>query len=398
MFGFKPANILLPKKDFEKWSVIACDQYTSQGDYWKDVEDVVGDCPSTLRITLPEYYLSDNKELRIEKINENMETYLTSGVFDEFSNSYIYTERTLKDGKVRKGIIGVIDLEEYEFTDDAKSLIRCTEKTSYERVKPRIEIRKDATIELPHVLVLVDDPNMNIIEPFSKLKASLKKVYDFNLMKDSGALEGYLIDEKYHADFQTLLKNLVSESEDKMLFAVGDGNHSLATAKECYKLNPNPLNRYALVEVVNIHDSSLEFEPIYRALFNVEPENVINDIISDFGGEYFGLDAQIFTCVYGDKQKEISLKPTMKLPIGTLQTYLDEYMKKHTEIEIDYIHGIEATKEISKKDKTLGFIFEGMQKSELFDAVRANGPLPRKTFSMGCADDKRFYLECRKIK
>ena len=150
MFGFKPANILLPKKDFEKWSVIACDQYTSQGDYWKDVEDVVGDCPSTLRITLPEYYLSDDKELRIEKINENMETYLTSGVFDEFSNSYIYTERTLKDGKVRKGIIGVIDLEEYDFNKGSTSKIRATEGTILERIPPRVEVRENASMELPH--------------------------------------------------------------------------------------------------------------------------------------------------------------------------------------------------------------------------------------------------------
>ncbi len=393
---FLPADILLPKKDFEKWAVIACDQYTSEPEYWKRAEEIVGDSPSALNIIFPEAYLSENKEEKIADINANMKKYLDNGVFDLYEQSMIFVERRLSDGNLRKGLIGLIDLEDYSFKKGSYTLIRATEETVEERIPPRVEIRKDASIEIPHIMLLIDDPEGTVIEPLENSNG--KTLYDFDLMQNGGHIKGVALDENAINNVQNALNALIEHKEDKLLFAVGDGNHSLASAKECYRLNKTESSRYALVEVVNIHDTSLNFEPIYRVLFGVEPEKVIDSFVASLGGNYEGGDAQKFTCIYGENIREISVKPTSKLAVGTLQTYLDKYLKENSGVSIDYIHGEESVKSLAKKENALGFIFYGMQKGELFDAIIKDGSLPRKTFSMGHADDKRFYLEARKIK
>ncbi len=399
MQNFLPADILLPKKDFEKWAVIACDQYTSEPDYWQAVEKTVGDAPSALNIMLPEIYLEDNPTARIAKINQTMQEYLTADIFDEFPQSMIYLERTQADGKVLHGIVGAINLAEYDYNIGSTALIRASEKTVLSRIPPRVAIRKDASLEMPHILLLVDDPDFTVISPITAQKDSFQTAYDFELMQNGGHVHGYFLSPEAISAVQDALDSLIAGSTEPMLFAVGDGNHSLATAKECAKLNSdNPLAQQALVEIVNIHDSALEFEPIYRVLFNCEPKKVVNDFLTALGGEYHGDDAQKFRIVAKDTSYEISVKPTAKLPVGTLQKWLDEYLADKPEITIDYIHGIDSTENICNAEHTLGFIFDGMAKDELFPAIETDGSLPRKTFSMGHAYDKRYYIECRKIK
>ena len=390
---FFPANVLLPKNNFEKWSVIACDQYTSEPNYWQAVKNTVGNTPSALNIILPEVYLSKDNSAAIAGINENMHKYLADGVFNTVEDTFIYVERTLKNGQIRRGVVGLIDLNDYSYIKGEKALIRATEATVLERIPPRVEIRRDAPLEMPHIMLLIDDKKQTVIEPLAEKVKAFKKLYDFSLMQDSGAIKGYAIDGKYAENLSNKLEALIENTDDKMLFAVGDGNHSLATAKECYAINKTENSRYALVEIVNIHDESLQFEPIYRVVFGVNPEQLINDFVEKTGGEYTGPDAQKFTCVYGDNVREISVKPTGKLAVATLQKYLDE----NPQGETDYIHGEDVVYSLAKAENTVGFIFDGMQKDELFDAIKQDGALPRKTFSMGHAADKRFYIEARKI-
>lgn len=388
-----PAEILLPKNNFEKWAVIACDQYTSDKKYWNEVEQIVGDQPSTLHMVLPEIYLSE-QEKRIEKINSTMEEYLNSDVFKRVSDSMIYIEREITGSAVRKGVLALIDLEEYEYEAGKRSLIRATEQTVSERIPPRVKIRKDASLEFPHVLLFIDDPDDAVISAAEGCKSKQSKLYDFELMQGGGHIEGYNIAADIQDEINDRLGKLI---KDGLLFAVGDGNHSLATAKECYKLSSSSKARYALVEVVNIHNPAIEFEPIYRVVFGVQKEQILSFIKNKNMG-ILGEQSHKFTVVDKSGEEEFTLAPTSKLPVGTLQGYLDEFIKEHPEAEVDYIHGVEAVKELCKKDNTVGFIFDGMEKNQLFDAVIEDGSLPRKTFSMGHANDKRFYIEGREIK
>ena len=390
-----PADILLAKTDLTKWSVIACDQFTSEPEYWAETEKTVGDNPSALKIVLPEVYLSDDNSQRINEINRNMKEYLESDVFETLQNTMILTLRTLKNGAVRKGIVGLIDLEDYSYEKGSDALIRATEATVVERIPPRVEIRKDAILEMPHVMLLINDPKKTVVEPLTLNVEDYEKLYDFTLMQNAGSVKGYKIPDETVAEINRALETLKNEN-DGLLFAVGDGNHSLATAKECYK-NHNG-SRYALVEVVNIHDSSLEFEPIYRTVFGADPNALINAFVEAMGGEYDGADAHNYTCVFGDTETKLSLKAKSHLAVADLQIFLDEYIKANPQVKVDYIHGVENTKKVAIRENGVGFIFDGMEKSDLFPAVSADGSLPRKTFSMGCADDKRFYLEARKIK
>lgn len=394
---FFEADIMLPKENFEKWSVIACDQYTSEPEYWQDVKEIVGDEPSALNIILPECYLSADNSERINSINCNMKKYLESGVFAEYKDSFVYVERTQSDGVVRRGIVGKIDLSDYDYRPGTDKAVRATEQTVISRIPPRVEIRKDAPLEMPHVMLLIDDSDKKIIETLTDKKDNFQKLYDFTLMKNAGDIKGYRLNQDAAEELKAQLSAL-SDKNDGLLFCVGDGNHSLATAKECYELNKNENSRYALVEIVNIHDDALQFEPIYRVVFGVDGEKLIEDFINSRGGEYQGADAHKYTCIMGKCEREISVKPSSKLEVGTLQSFLDEYLKNLPDAEVDYIHGTDSTRKLCQKENTVGFIFNGMEKSDLFPAVSADGSLPRKTFSMGHADDKRFYLEARKIK
>ncbi len=390
--SFSAADILLPKSNFENWATIACDQYTSEPEYWEDVKKAAGDMPSAFNIVLPEVYLSKDNSDYINKINKNMQEYLDSDIFDSYNNALIFIERIQSDGKCRRGIVGKIDLEEYDYRAGSNAEIRATEQTVLSRIPPRVEIRKNAPLELPHVMLLFDDVKHMIFSYLKARKSEFKKAYDFTLMCGAGSITGYILDDEAQSKVLSCL-HILKEQNDGFLFCVGDGNHSLATAKECYNLNKTEQSRYALCEIVNIHDTALEFEPIYRVVFGVNPKELLDDFVKTVGqGE------QKFVCVYGETQTEISVKPTSKLAVGTLQSFLDNYVKSHPNAEIDYIHGENSLKKLASREDAIGFIFSGMQKNELFDAVNTDGSLPRKTFSMGHADDKRFYIEARKIK
>ncbi len=395
-YHFNSANILLPKTGFEKWSVVACDQYTSEQKYWDDVKNIVSDSPSALNIILPEIYLSDDNSSQINSINSYMEKYLHDGVFESYDDAMIYVERE-SNGTKRLGIVGVIDLEDYDYSKGSNALIRATEQTVIERIPPRVAIRKDALLEMPHVMLLIDDEDKKVIEPLSDKKGELETAYNFDLMQGGGHIEGYFIDKDTQIKVQNALESLLSGDENDLLFAVGDGNHSLATAKECYRQNPSELNRYALVEIVNIHDASIEFEPIYRVMFNVDAEDFLNKFMEAHAVST-GDDTHDYECVTKNGSENITVKATAKLPVGTLQVFIDEYLKENPQVKIDYIHGEDVVYDLCKEDNTLGFIFKGMGKSDLFPAVKADGSLPRKTFSMGHAHDKRYYIEARKIK
>lgn len=416
---FSPADILLPKdkNNMESWSVVACDQYTSDKKYWNEVENIVKDKFSTLRITLPEIYLEeDGVEKRIANINDTMKNYMENGVFELLENSYIYVERKISNGKTRKGLVGIVDLEEYDFSKGSQSKIRATEGTVLERIPPRVKIRENASLELPHIMILIDDKDKTVIEHIADKVT--EKVYDFELMQNGGKITGYKIDgdSEIAKAINRALEDLESEEtfekkygikgKSPLPFAVGDGNHSLATAKTCWeaikKTNPDSPARYALAEIVNLHDDSLEFEAIHRNLFGVNPEKLLNAM-----KEYFACNVsptpfekengrQYFTYVTKDKDYFFEIiSPEQNLTVGSVQKFLDEYLK--TEGKIDYIHGEDVVRK-NLSDTTVGFLFDTMKKEELFPTVIKDGALPRKTFSMGHAEDKRFYLEARKIK
>ncbi len=415
---FKRGNILLPKNtDMTKWSVVACDQYTSEPEYWNDVEKIVGDAPSTLKLTLPEIYLEDeNISERIAKINSNMKALLDEDFFNEYKDSMIYLERTQSDGKIREGLIGVVDLEAYSYEKGAETPIRATEKTVIERIPPRVKIRENAPLELPHIMILIDDDKKRIIENLKNKVSEDDIVYDFDLMKNGGHVKGYLLNEetmdevdkglKELADKEVFAKKYDVNNKEVLLFAMGDGNHSLATAKACYEklketmseeeyLN-NPA-RYALVELVNLHSPALEFEAINRVIFNTEPEKLLNSL-----KEYYQInkdgDGQEIEVITNDVDEKWYIEnPKSNIAVGSIQIFLDEYLKNN-EGKIDYIHGEETTKNLAKQSGNVGFIFEAMPKNELFKTVILDGSLPRKTFSMGHSYDKRYYLESRKIK
>ena len=416
---FKKANILLPKDaDMHKWSVVACDQYTSEPKYWEEVENIVGDAPSTLKITLPEIYLErENVSERIQKINDEMDNLLNTNFFKTLSNSLVYLERTCSDGKVRKGIVGMVDLEDYSYEKGSQTLIRATEGTVLERIPPRVRVRENAKLELPHVMLLIDDEKKEIIEGLTNKVSSEDLVYDFDLMQNGGHIKGYKIpDNLTDAVFAGLEKLADKDNfeakynvKDKgvLLFSVGDGNHSLATAKACYenlkKVLPreeyeNHPARYALVEVVNLHSDALEFEPIHRVVFGVEPEKMIKEFKKFYDISTTAGEGQRIEYVYKDHSETLYIKnPKSNLAVGSLQIFIDEYIKSNGG-KVDYIHGDDVTKKLGSEPGNIGFLLPNMKKTDLFKTVILDGALPRKTFSMGHSYDKRYYLEARKIK
>lgn len=400
---FSPADILLPKNGYEQWSVIACDQFTSRTDYWEEARALTLGKPSTLDLIYPEVYLgkTDAKQVT-DSINEKMREYLASDVYETYADALIYVERIQSDGRMRAGIVGAVDLDQYDYSVGSTSRIRATEKTVLERIPPRVEIRKNAPTELPHVLILMDDVKREIIEPLYAIARSgaMKKLYDFDLMLGGGHITGYLIPDEMNAAICERIESL-GALHGGITLAVGDGNHSLATAKACRELDRTEINRYALCELVNIHSEALEFEPIYRTVEGTDPEKLLaafKSFLKDRGATSCASGKQCITFVYGSNSETINIdNPPHALPVGTVQIFLDEYLKSSAG-EIDYIHGEDEVEAIAKKPGCCGFIYGGMGKSELFDAVEKEGVLPRKTFSMGTARDKRYYTEVRKIK
>ena len=387
---------------------MACDQYTSEPEYWKEVEEIVGNEPSTLRLTLPEIYLEDsNVEERIKNINSNMKEYLDKDIFTEYTDSMIYLERTQSDGKVREGLIGIVDLEDYSYEKGSQTLIRATEKTVIERIPPRVKVRENALLELPHIMILIDDEKKEIIESLKNKVSEDDVVYDFDLMMNGGHVKGYKLSNETSDEVIKGLEHLEDKDyfeskygvKDKgvLLFAMGDGNHSLATAKACYEKDKNELNRYALVELVNLHSSALEFEAIHRVVFDTDVDDLIKSLY-----EYYDINeegnGEKFELVTKDMDKTLYISnPKSNISVGSIQIFLDEYLSNHKG-KIDYIHGDEVTKEMARREGNVGILFDAMAKSDLFKTVILDGALPRKTFSMGHSQDKRFYLEARKIK
>jgi hypothetical protein len=430
--GLQIPDILLPASniDLEKWSVIACDQFTSQPDYWNQVAAFVGKAPSTFHITLPEIYLGKPEETeRLNSTHALMKEYLHNRILEPFEGM-IYVERSV-DGKTRRGLMIALDLEKYDFSKGSQSLIRATEGTILDRLPPRIKIREKSCLELPHILVLIDDPQDTVIGPIQKAAHNLPIAYDFNLMQSSGHLTGRkVINLELESHVITALGHLaqkesffqkyhVSPDHGVLLFAVGDGNHSLATAKSIWeKLKPqvgmdHPA-RYALIELENIHDKGLEFAPIHRVLFGVKSD--LEKAFRDYFGSSISFETVKSKHEMIEKVKRPSEKghkfgfissgrfqviavssPQSNLPVGTLQAFLDAWLKTGQAGSIDYVHGDEVVCDLGSQDHNCGFYLPPMGKDQLFKTVILDGALPRKTFSMGEAHEKRFYLEARKI-
>ena len=398
------AEILLPNPqvDLSRWAVVACDQFTAQPEYWHSVETIVGDAPSTLRMTLPEVWLGES-DARIPRIHDAMARYLREGVLiPAVRDGFVLVERTTAAG-VRPGLMVALDLDAYDYSTGSASLIRATEGTVIERVPPRARIRAGAPVELPHVMMLIDDPEGTVIEPLMARRDSLRPLYDFDLMLDGGHLRGWAVEG---ADAQGVFAAIdgLNARSDGLLYAVGDGNHSLAAAKQCWMevrrgLSPEEREvhpaRYALVELVNLACPALVFEPVHRVLCNVQPEAVIGEY-RDYLRANGASDAPGDDLIAFDLSHEWRFASAQH-PLRLLQAFLDGYLAAHPEAEIDYIHGEDALRGLVNRPDAMGFMPRAFDKGELFDYIRRWGVLPRKTFSMGEATEKRYYLEARRI-
>lgn len=434
-FGIKIPKICMPNKqvDLRKWSVVACDQYTSERKYWKDVEKIVGDSPSTLNLIFPEVYLEDgDKDKKIESINAHMHEYINEGILEELDEAFFLVHRHPEGAEARWGLIAAIDLEQYDFTEGSTSLIRATEGTILDRIPPRKLIRKDAPLELPHILVLLDDENQDIIESLAEEKDTMNKIYDFDLMKNGGHISAYLVNKDEHLEkIASGLKKLADPSafkkkygtDDVLLFAMGDGNHSLATAKSCWEdikkthaaedIMNHPA-RWALVEIENIHDEGLVFEPIHRVLFNAE-KNKFEEYIDSYCDSAHFIPCNDVKEIFELLQEQTNTKqrigytdagitgvyelhmPSAVIPAGTVQQAIDSYIAEDEKVSVDYIHGNDVTFSLGKKDHNIGIFLPAIDKKDFFRSIIKDGALPRKTFSMGEAHEKRFYIESRKI-
>lgn len=435
--GIAVADVLVPRSgsDYERWAVVACDQYTSQPEYWADVQDFVGKYPSTLKIIYPEVFLNESdasREARIRAIHDVMREYDESGLL-ESHEGLIYVERTV-EGRTRRGLVACIDLEKYDYNRGSVTPVRATEGTILERIPPRVRIRSGAPLELPHILILVDDPNDTMIGPLETSKRTFKKLYDFDLMKQGGHLSGYLVDDNEMEKTVVDALNALSNPEDfqskyglehdtpLLLFAVGDGNHSLATARAIWQKArdegagmDSPL-RWALVEFENIHDPGIIFEPIHRVLFGLDKRReILTELAEMYAGKVRTIQVQGrekmmemistsdhqthrigFVDQNGCQMIEVE-HPEASLPVGTLQSFLDRLINTDGANEIDYVHGDDVVEKLGSMPGNAGFLLPAMDKHDLFRSVILDGALPRKTFSMGEANEKRFYMECRRL-
>jgi len=431
--GFRPPRLLLPRPgiDLTKWAVVACDQYTSEPDYWRRVEGEVGEAPSTLHLIFPEAYLGTaDAPARIGRIQHTMRRYLAEGLLREHEGA-IYVERTV-GGRIRRGLMLELDLEHYNFDSRSTSLIRPTEGTIVARLAPRIEVRRDAELELPHVLVLIDDPAGTVIEPIAAERAGLAKLYDAELMLDGGRVAGYAVDATLSERAAQALRDLakpqafaarygVPAGTPAMLFAVGDGNHSLATAKAIWErvkgsVGMDHPSRFALVEVENIHDPALEFAPIHRLLYGVSAD-VRQALAESFGSRLLCADVPSAAAMRarveaahdevhaagligpGARFSLIEIAdPPSALAVGTFQAFIDRFIERGGATEVDYVHGDDVLERLSVRDGCVGIHLAAVSKDALLRRVVHEGPLPRKTFSMGEANEKRFYVEARRIR
>ena len=427
--GVNVPNILLPGKDadYYKWAVVACDQFTSQPSYWEEAERITSGAPSTLHLILPEAYLGkDGEKERIEDIKRTMREYLDNKTVSEIGEGFVLVTRSVA-GNTRRGLVLALDLEEYDYNKGATTLIRATEGTIVSRIPPRLKIREGAALELPHILVLIDDPDCTVIEPLAKNEHALPLLYDTELMQEGGHITGRFVgkESEINAVLAALSKLADKAAFDKkypgkapFLFAMGDGNHSFATAKAYWEETKKTVPesewadhpaRYALVEIENVHDDGIVFEPIHRVVFGAGDgaiEKLAAILSAQNGGctvsegeaKASGGKEHVIPFFYGKRAGAFTVVgPKAQLAVGTLQNAIDAYLKETPAAEVDYIHGEAVVKELSEKPGAMGFLLPAMEKSELFPTVVYDGALPRKTFSMGEANEKRYYLETRKI-
>lgn len=428
-YGVSIPEILLPKNiDLSTWSVIACDQYTQDLAYWKKAGEIANGKPSTLNLIFPEVYLGgDDKDSRIAQIQAQMKSYIDGEVFAPAAEECIYIERKTAYGRTRKGLVLAVDLDKYEWKPDSKALIRATEATVPERIPPRMKIRNGAALELPHIMLLANDPSDALVGGAAAISKKNAPVYDGDLMQNSGHITGWAVkgdeaEKMMEEALAGLAKAGTDANGDTFLFAVGDGNHSLATAKAVWEANKAnlPANspvRYALVEIVNIYDAGLTFEPIHRVLFKLDSEEMLKFVADKLGGtvQDFADTSELEKAVadksasgarYGfiftkDGKTSCRMLQTSitDLAIAALQPVLDEYMasKNADKEQIDYIHGSEEVIELGKADTNTGILLPPIAKDSFFATINGRGPLPRKSFSMGEASEKRFYVEARRL-
>jgi uncharacterized protein (DUF1015 family) len=418
--GVNIPTILLPNSniDMQKWSVVACDQFSSERLYWDKVATFVGDAPSTLKMILPECYLEDGDTIeRVQNIQKPMSEYISDKVIVETEPGFIYIERKTPFAPCRQGLIVSVDLETYDYRPGTKPETRPTEGTVIERLPPRMDIRREAILDMPHIMVLIDDKENALFNAITVEKSKHETVYNFDLMTEAGSITGQKVkDPETLSTLCSILENL--KTDDGFLFAVGDGNHSLAAAKGIWEERKaagapdNDPARYALVEIENIYDKSLEFEPIHRVLFNIKGEEFKAELAKEF-------DFNIEKCSSFDEMEKtfnavndrhafgmmcsngfavLTInKPEVSLDYEVIQTFLDKFLEQHQETTIDYIHGTESTIELGTKEGNIGILMKGIKKETFFSEIQTNGPLPRKTFSIGEAIEKRFYIESRLI-
>lgn len=433
-------TILLPRPgiDLSKWAVIACDQYTSQPEYWQQAADFVGDSPSTLNMILPEVYLDRNTDDQVATINRSMQACLDQNLLVAQPPGFILIDRQTPHAASRKGLVVGLDLECYDYRAGSNSLIRASEGTIVERLPPRISVRRDAPLELPHIMVLIDDPGFTVIEPLFEHAA--RPLYDVELMLQAGRIRGWAVSDPARiASVAQALQRLASPEtmqqrygdvrSGTLLYAVGDGNHSLATAKSIWETLKISLGdhaerivhpaRYALVELINLHDPGLLFEPIYRVLFNISSENLAGHMQEYFRQQGLRVRMQTaspretaaiaaetgssalhrFGWVSAGSCGIVDVEtPAQVCATGTLQDFLDAYLLKNPQASLDYVHGDAVVTGLGRQPGNAGFYLPSISKDDLFRTILLEGALPRKTFSMGAAEEKRFYLECRLIK
>ena len=403
---FKAADVLLPENtDMEKWAVIACDQFTSEPEYWQKAASCAGEGPSALHLILPEAYLDHTDTGEIDKIHRTMDRYLKEDVFRVLPDSYVYVERALANGMIRRGLVGTVDLEQYDFRPDSESLVRATEFTVPERIPPRLKIRENASLELPHVLMLCDDAEDKILGCCEKMKDELPLLYDFELMLGGGRITGRLAAGKHREKLDAVIAAYEEETRKRYLdrygrelaYSIGDGNHSLATARTHYLkkkeegAGEDDPCRYAMVELGNLHDDSLVFEPIHRLVIT-DVKGLLAMLRQENEGGTYPLP---YITSSGNGEIRLSLQEG-ELPLARLQKQLDEWLEDH-EGEIDYIHGEKTLQKLVSSENRIGFLLPPIAKDMLFSDILTNGVLPRKTFSMGHASEKRYYIESRKI-
>lgn len=393
---FQPAEILLPAGNLRKWSVIACDQFTSDGEYWAAVQSYVGESPSALRLMLPEYYLGRKDEAAAaSEIQKAMRNYLDSGLFRVWSDSIVYLERRLSSGALRRGLVGVIDLEAYDYASDATAPIRASEFTVEDRLPPRVRVRRQALLEIPHIMLFFNDAENTVMCAAKEFAG--ETLYDFELMGGGGHICG----RRITGEKAWKLAEQLSVGEG-LLFAVGDGNHSLAAARKCWLEKKEQLSqeqqqsdpaRFALVELVNIHDPAITFEPIHRVLFHTDP----TAWFSAAEKELYDPAGREVVLLSGEERMTLRIKgASIGETIENAEHFCRTYCARHGG-EIDYIHGDDETVMLSQRSNCCGVLLPQMEKVELFSSIEQTGPFPKKSFSIGLGPDKRYYLECRKI-